>query len=179
MKRTPSGFRGASRLAALTAMAVVATGLSLPATAMPGSPGFGHDAAAGGFGLPMFGGPGSIEKMLDSVNASAEQRAQIQQIAAAASADMKAQREAGRALRAQLQQWFAQPTSDARAGETLRQQMLAQQDQASKRMMQTVLDVSRVLTLEQRRQLAERAGQRTAMMERHRSERESMGKALP
>jgi hypothetical protein len=42
-----------------------------------------------------------------------------------------------------------------------------------------VLDVSRVLTLEQRRQLAERAGQRTAMMERHRSERESMGKALP
>jgi Spy/CpxP family protein refolding chaperone len=84
-----------------------------------------------------------------------------------------------RQLRAQLQQWFAQPTSDARAGETLRQQMLAQQDQASKRMMQTVLDVSRVLTLEQRRQLAERAGQRTAMMERHRSERESMGKALP
>jgi periplasmic protein CpxP/Spy len=173
--------RSASRLAALAAVAALAVGLALPAAAMPG--GHGHEGghgghgAHGGFGLPMLGGPGSIDKMLDSVNASAEQRTQVQQIAAAAAADMKAQHEAGRALRAQVQQLFTQPTLDARAAEALRQQMLAQQDQASKRMMQTVLDVSRVLTLQQRQQLAERFGQRTAMMERHRSERESLDKA--
>ncbi len=177
--------RGASRLVALAAIAALAAGLALPAAAMPGGhehgqrhgQGHGQGHGAGAFGLPMLAGPGGIDKMLDSVNASAEQRTQIQQIAAAAATDMKAQHEAGRALRAQVQQLFTQPTLDARAAEALRQQMLAQQDQASKRMMQTVLDVSRVLTLEQRQQLAERASQRTAMMERHRAERGAPDKA--
>ena len=173
--------RGASRLVALAAIAALAVGLALPAAAMPGGhehgQGHGQGHGAGAFGLPMLAGPGGIDKMLDSVNASAEQRTQIQQIAAAAATDMKAQHEAGRALRAQVQQLFTQPTLDARAAEALRQQMLAQQDQASKRMMQTVLDVSRVLTLEQRQQLAERASQRTAMMERHRAERGAHDKA--
>jgi periplasmic protein CpxP/Spy len=173
--------RTAIRLAALVAAAALAAGLALPATAMPDGHGHGHgqghEGGHGGFGLPMLGGPGSIDRMLDSVNASAEQRTQLQQIAAAAAADMKAQREAGRALRAQVQQLFTQPALDARAAESLRQQMLAQQDQASKRTMQTMLDISRVLTLQQRQQLAERFGQRSAMMERHRSERESLDKA--
>jgi Spy/CpxP family protein refolding chaperone len=171
--------RGASRLAALAAVAALAAGLALPAAAMPSGHGHGHGQGQGmsAFGLPMLGGPASIDKMLDSVNATAEQRTQIQQIAAAAATDMKAQHEAGRALRAQVQQLFTQPTLDARAAEALRQQMLAQQDQASKRMMQTVLEVSRVLTLEQRQQLAERANQRMAMMERQRGERGSRDKA--
>jgi periplasmic protein CpxP/Spy len=159
------------RLAALAAVATLAVGLALPVAAMPGAPGHG------GFGLPMLGGPSGIDKMLSSVNASADQRAQIQQITAAAAADMKAQRDAARELQAQIQQLFTQPTLDARTAETLRQQMLAQQDTASKRMMQVVLDVSRVLTLEQRKQLSERLSQRTAMMERHRGERESLDKA--
>jgi Spy/CpxP family protein refolding chaperone len=170
--QTKPSTRVPSRLAALATVAALAAGLALPAAAMPG--GHGHGRDAGAFGMPMLGGPASIDRMLDSVNASAEQRTQIQQIAAAAAADMKAQRDAGRALREQAQQLFTQPAIDAGAAETLRQQMLAQQDQASRRMMQTVLDVSRVLTLEQRRQLADRAAQRSAMMERHRSERESM-----
>jgi Spy/CpxP family protein refolding chaperone len=176
---TTSRPRGASRLAALAAVAALAAGLALPAVAMPGGHGHGEGRGQGpgAFGLPMLAGPGGIDKMLDSVNASAEQRTQIQQIAAAAAADMKAQQEAGRALRAQVRELFTQPTLDARAAEVLRQQMLAQHDQASKRMMQTVLDVSRVLTLEQRQQLAERIGQRTAMMERHRGERAAQDKA--
>jgi Spy/CpxP family protein refolding chaperone len=173
--------RGASRLVALAAVAALAAGLALPVAAMPGGQGHGQGHGQGqgmsGFGLPMLGGPRSIDKMLDGVNATAEQRTQIQQIAAAAATDMKAQHEAGRALRAQVQQLFTQPTLDAGAAEALRQQMLAHQDQASKRMMQTVLDVSRVLTPEQRQQLAERASQRTAMMERHRSERGARDKA--
>ena len=40
-----------------------------------------------------------IDHMLDGLNASDAQRGQIKQIAAAAAADLKAQREAGRALR--------------------------------------------------------------------------------
>ena len=73
---------------------------------------------------------------------------------------MKAQREAGRALREQGLQLFTQPTVDATAAEALRQQMLAQHDQASKRMLQAMLDVAKVLTPEQRAQLAERMKQR-------------------
>jgi protein CpxP len=44
--------------------------------------------------------------------------------------------------------------------------MLAQHDQASKRMMQAMLEASRVLTPEQRAKMADMAGQRRAMMER-------------
>ena len=73
---------------------------------------------------------------------------------------------AGRGLHDQMRQLFTQPTVDARAVETLRQQLLAQHDQASKRMMQAMLEGSRVLTPEQRAKMADMAGQRRAMMER-------------
>jgi Spy/CpxP family protein refolding chaperone len=52
--------------------------------------------------------------------------------------------------------------------------MLAQHDQASKRKMQVMLDVSRVLTPEQRKTLADRMAKRRAMMERHHSERQAL-----
>jgi periplasmic protein CpxP/Spy len=95
------------------------------------------------------------------------------------SAARSRQREAGRKLHEQGQALWAQPTVDARAAETLRQQMLAQHDQASKRGMQLMLDVSRVLTPEQRKQIAERLQQRRSMMERHRGERESLERGAP
>ena len=72
---------------------------------------------------------------------------------------------------------FAQPTVDARAVETLRQQQMAQHDAASKRMAQLMIDVSRVLTPEQRKALAERMAQRRALMERHRGERDAAERA--
>ena len=125
----------------------------------------GHEMRGGGMG-----GRG-LERMLDSVNATAEQRTQIQAIAQAARAEMKTQHEAGRALRQQEQQLFAQPTVDARAAEALRQQKMALREQASKRMLQVKLDISRVLTPEQRKAMADRMAQRGAMMERHRAER--------
>jgi periplasmic protein CpxP/Spy len=43
--------------------------------------------------------------------------------------------------------------------------MLAQHDQASKRVLQAMLDVSKVLTPEQRATLGERMKQRQAMMQ--------------
>lgn len=149
---------------------------ALSAWAQPG----GHDGrgmrgGAGMMGMPMQGR--MVEHMLDSVNASADQRAQVKQITERAAADMKAQHESGRALREQGRKLFTQPLVDANAAEALRQQMLQQHDQASRRMMQTMLDVSRVLTPEQRKALADRMAQRRDMMQRHMQERQSMDRA--
>ena len=128
----------------------------------PGMMGGGPGMMGGGAG--MMGGM-LHERALDAVNATAEQRAQVRQIADAARADLRAQHDASRALHDQAAQLFTQPTVDARAAEALRQQMLAQHDQASKRMLQAMLDVSRVLTPEQRAKLAELRAQRRAMMQ--------------
>ena len=113
-------------------------------------------------------------RMLDAVKATPEQRAQIQKIMEGARADMQAQREAGKALRGQLMQAMAQPNIDANAVEQLRQKMLAQHDQVSKRRMQAMVDAARVLTPEQRKQLSERMSQRRDMMERHHRERRAL-----
>jgi len=112
--------------------------------------------------------------MLDSVNATAEQRAQIKQITERAAAERKAQHESSRALREQSMKVFTQPVVDANAVEALRQQMMQQHDQGSRRMMQTMLEVSRVLTPEQRKLLAERVAKRGEMMRRHLQERQSI-----
>jgi Spy/CpxP family protein refolding chaperone len=158
------------RIATATFVLVLAAGITQTAIAQPHGGYGGHAGHHGSMGLMH---PQKMERVLDSVNATAEQRAQIRQIVLAAHADLKAQREAGRSLRQQSLVLFAQPTVDARAAETLRQQMLVQHDQASKRALQAMLDVSRVLTPEQRKTLADRMAQRKAMMERHRAEREA------
>jgi Spy/CpxP family protein refolding chaperone len=111
----------------------------------------------------MMGGRG-VDHMLDGLNATDAQRSQIKQIAQAAAADMKAQHEAGRALRERAMQIFAAPNVDAAAAESVRQQMQQQHDQASKRMLQAMLDAGKVLTPEQRTKLAERMKQRGDMM---------------
>ncbi len=137
-----------------------------------GGPG-GHAMMGGGM---MMGGPRHIERMLDAVNATADQRAQIRSIVQTAMADLRSQRATGATLRDQAAQVFTQPTVDARAAETLRQQMLAQHEQASKRLLQAMLDVSRVLTPEQRAQVGERMKSQRSMMQRHRAEREALDK---
>ena len=141
------------------------------AMARPGPPG-----GAGGFGF--FGGP-HLQHLLDSVNATDAQKAQIRQIMQAARADMKAQRKAGGNLHEQAMQLFTQPTVDAAAVETLRQQMLQQHDQASRRISQAMLEVSRVLTPEQRAQLGAQMKKRQEMMQRHMNERRALDGAPP
>ncbi len=164
----------ATRMFLATLVVAVAGGLSQMAQASPHDAHGGHGfQGSGGMGMGMMGGGRHIERLLDAVNATPEQRTQIQQILQAARTDMSAQREAGRKLHEQGAALFAQPTVDARAAETLRQQMLAQHDQAGKRGLQVMLDVSRVLTPEQRKAVAERMAQRRSMMERHRAERSS------
>jgi len=159
------------RLLAATTTIALAALAAQPAAAMP------HGGPDGPGAYGMMGGPRMAERMLDAVNATPEQRAQVKQIVEAARTDLRAQHDAGRRQREDAMALFTQPTVDARAAEALRQQMLAQHDQASKRMLQVMLDVSRVLTPEQRKLLGERMAQRRSMMERHRAERSNLDKA--
>jgi len=163
--------RMAARVLGAGLFVALASGVMLTAEAAPMDGGGGGHPHGVGMGGPMMGGGmlmGGMrgERMLDAVNATPEQRTQVKQMIDAARADLQAQHESGRALHQQMRQLFTQPTVDARAAETLRLQMLAQHDQASKRMMQAMLDLSRVLTPEQRAKLAEMASQRRANMER-------------
>ena len=160
------------RMAAATVLLAIAAGTAQTALAQPGDH-HRHQYRGqhrGGDGMALMH-PRQVERVLDSVNATPEQRAQIRQIVQSARNDLQGQRDARRQLHEQSQALFAQPTVDARAAEALRQQMLAQHDQASQRKLQALLEVSRVLTPEQRKSLADRMAQRKAMMERHRAER--------
>jgi periplasmic protein CpxP/Spy len=123
-------------------------------------------------GGSMFGG--MLPRLLERVNATPEQRTQITQILDANANEMRAQHEAGRALRDEALTLFAQPTVDAKALEALRQKQLAQHDKASQRMTGVMLSISSVLTPDQRRQMAESLKQRGEMMQRHFRERRAL-----
>ena len=147
---------------ALIASAVIGASMAwtaLPALAQSGPMGqmghMGHHGRSPGGAEGWWGAnPERIERMLSAVNASQAQRDQIQQILKNSASERSAQREAGRTLREQAMAVFTAPVVDADAAEKVRQQMLAQHDQASRRMMTTMLAVSNVLTAEQRAQLA-------------------------
>jgi periplasmic protein CpxP/Spy len=171
----PSSLKSRSlSLAGAALLAALLGTVTLSAWAQPHGGGH-HGMHAGGGGMSpfMMGGRG-LERMLDGVNASAEQRSQIKAIAERAMTDLKAQRETGRGTRDKLMQLFTQPVVDANAAEALRQQAMQQHDQASRRMMQAMVEASRVLTPEQRKQLAERMAQRRDMGERHLRERRAL-----
>jgi periplasmic protein CpxP/Spy len=157
-------------LALVTMMAVTLSG------SVWAQHGHGEHGAGMGTSMSMHGGGGGgmmgnpermgrmMDHMLDGLNATDAQRSQIKQIAQAAGTDMKAQHDANRALREKAMQIFAAPNVDAAAAEQVRQQMLAQHDQMSKRTLQAMLDASKVLTPEQRAKLGERMKQRSDTM---------------
>jgi len=127
----------------------------------------GRMGERGGFGPGMFqGSPERIERgvdrMLDGLKATDAQRTQVKQIAVAAATDLRAQRDAGRDLRERQMQLFTAPVVDANATEQLRQQMLVQHDQMTRRVTQAMLDVSRVLSPEQRATLLQRLRDRAS-----------------
>jgi Spy/CpxP family protein refolding chaperone len=178
--------RGLWRLLALGVFVAAAASLTLPAHAQGH-----HGADTGGPGAPgmmLFGGPperigSSVDRLLDGLNASDAQRSQIKQIATAAAADLKAQRDAGRGLHEKGMQIFTAPVVDAGAAEALRQQMTAQLEQASKRALQAMLDIAKVLTPEQRARIGERMKERQAIMkdrmQRMQHERAQRGQQPP
>ena len=147
---------------------VACAAAAVSAHAQEHGPGPMHGPGPGA--MMMFGGSPEhvarhVDRMLDGLNASDAQRTQIKQIAQAAAVDLKAQREAGKALHDRSLQIFAAPTVDANAAESVRQQIQAQHDQASRRVLQAMLDVSRVLTPEQRATIAARIKQHQATMQ--------------
>ncbi len=165
----PGGTRTRMRMFWVATLVAALSTLAVTAWAQPmgggmGQHGGGHHGR-GGDGM-MGDSPERmgrmVDRMLDGLNATDAQRSQIRQITQSAAADMKAQHETGRGLRERAMQIFTAPNVDPAAAEALRQQMLAQHDQASKRMMTAMLDISRVLTPEQRAKLAERMKDRAA-----------------
>ncbi len=180
--RTLTSFLRSAPARLWLATAAVALAAAFSHTAMAQAPEMAADLPGGmdhggpGMGGHMrHGGDRHMERMLDVVNATPEQRAQIKQIMQTARSDMQAQREGGRALREQQMALLAAPTIDARALETLRQQMLARHDTTSKRMSQAMIDAANVLTPPQRKQLADMMAKRMSMMKRHAAERDALG----
>lgn len=110
----------------------------------------------------MFGG--HIEHMLDLVNATDAQRSQIEALFKAARQDLAGQRDAGRQLHQQMATLYMAPNIDAAAIESVRAQMSAQHEAASKRMSQAAIEAARVLTPEQRAKLGEVMKKRQARM---------------
>jgi len=139
----------------------------------PGSPGGAGPGMPGMGGLPL-GGP-MLDRMLDDVQATDSQRDQLRKIAESARADLQPTGEAARADHTRLAELFSQPAVDPAAVEALRQQMLARHDQVTKRLNVAMLDAAKVLTVEQRQQLAERMKQH----EMRRPSRASMPDAPP
>ena len=151
----------------ISVLVIAAAAVAVSAEAQERPSGMG--GGGGDHGMMMFGGPPEhmgrrIDHVLDGLNATDAQRTQIKQIAMAAAADLRAQREAGKGLRERGMQIFTAPNVDAQAAESVRQQMQTLHDQASRRTLQAMLDVSRVLTPEQRAKLGERMKERVAMM---------------
>lgn len=146
-----------------SALALAAVALSLGASA----PAFAADKLGdkatgmshgghgehGGMGMMPFGR--HLDHLLTEVKASGAQRQQIKQITDKARADIHALHEQGKGLRERTMALWTAPKLDAAEAEKLRQQMLAQHDQVSKRMTQAMLDVGNVLTPEQRAKAAE------------------------
>lgn len=136
-------------------------------------------------GPMMFGAGPRGDHMVDrwlagATNVTKAQREQIRKIAKSAMDDLRSQREAGRALHEQMRDLLTQTNVDADAIEALRQKMLAHHDQVSRRMTQAMVEGARVLTPEQRTQIAAKAKARREMMERHMRERRALdGAAAP
>ena len=164
----------ASLRAALAALALAAAGA---AVAMAGGHrGHGEMGGRGPEGAPMMGGPMGA-RLLDAVKATPEQKQRIQAIHDAARDDLRKLHEGSRDVRQQMMAALAAPTIDTVRLEALRKQELARHDQASQRMRLAMVDAAKVLTPEQRAQLAERGQQRRDLMERHRRERQALDPA--
>ena len=139
-------------VAAAFGLVDLASAHARPDGVMPAGMQRGPVPAMAGLGLPL-AGP-MMDRMLDQIQATPEQRDQLRRIAETAQADLQAPGEAARADHARLGELLAQPTLDTAAIETLRKQMVARHDQASRRMTVALLEAARVLTPEQRQQLA-------------------------
>jgi len=167
-------------LTLLAAIGVSAWAQTPPPAPQPpaGMHGMQHHRGMGGHGM-MGGSPERmgrmLDHMLDGLNASDAQRAQIKQIVAQAAADLKGQTAAARDLRRRGMEVFTAPAVDANAAEQIRLQSMQLHDQMSRRMTQAMVAAASVLTPEQRAQIGTRLKDRHARMEQRMKQKEQDG----
>jgi Spy/CpxP family protein refolding chaperone len=127
--------------------------------------GFGGGGFGGGMGFRM-------QKVLEKVNATDAQREQIKGIWEGLRPQLKATHEQHAALRKQLTQAMTAPTIDPAAIEKLRQQSVQLMDKSSTIMTRGFVESAKVLTPEQRKQVAEELEKRA---DHHRAHLEEGG----
>jgi Spy/CpxP family protein refolding chaperone len=152
----------APRLSHLLRVATVAAAFGLGGLAAQAQPGPDHHGGPHMMAPGLFGG--HLEHMLDLVNATDAQRSQIEAIFKAAQQDLAGQRDASRKLHEQMATLYTATNIDAVAIESVRAQLSAQHEAASKRLSQASIDAARVLTPEQRAKIADVMKKRQARM---------------
>lgn len=101
-----------------------------------------------------------IERALDGIDVTAEQKSRINQIVTATAKDMEPFRAERFEARREAMEILSRPTVDRDAIEAFRVEKLKQADAASKRLTQGIADIAEVLTPEQRTALAEKFSRR-------------------
>ena len=150
------------RAAIATVIVTLATGVGLKALAH--GHGFGGWHRGGFMGAQL--DPAKLDEHLDrmlkhlyvEVDATDVQKQQLAPIVKAAARDLLPMRDRMRDARLQAVALLSQPSIDRAALESLRADQLQMAEQASRRFTQALADAADVLTPEQRKQLAERAG---------------------
>jgi protein CpxP len=150
------------RAAIATAIAGVVAGVGWKAFAQAGGP--WHWSHGGFMGASL--DPAELDQRIDrilkhlyvEVDATDAQKQQLAPIVKSAAADLLPLRTQMRDARRHAITLLSQEQIDRAALETLRAQQLQLAEQASKRITQALGDIADVLTVAQRKQLAERAG---------------------
>lgn len=123
----------------------------------------GHQGMMGmGMGMP----GAYVERMLEEVQATPEQRTAIQAAMERHRTQHRSLHEQGRALHQEALNLWAQPTLDEKAADRLRMRMNAHHQQMSAANMAVMLEVGRVLTPEQRAKMAQQWRERHGKMHR-------------
>lgn len=127
---------------------------------LAGPHGGGHPTGPHGGLMARWFGPG-LDRMLDAVQATPEQRAQIRRIAGAARDELRAQRAAAasRGDRSAMMAAWSAETIDVAALERQRAQAAERRDLVGRRMLQAMVEIGTVLRPEQRKMLADQARQ--------------------
>ncbi len=158
---TPPLPNPASRIFVLAIVVIIVAIVAAFATSAF-SQGFGS-----GFGPPWASrsfDPAAVEDRADrmvrhlslEVDATAEQQERLRSIVRSAVRDLLPLREKAMNSRQRARELLTQTTIDRAAIETLRTDQMALADQATRRVSQAIADAASVLTVEQRRKIAER-----------------------
>jgi protein CpxP len=103
-----------------------------------------------------------VRHVLEEVDATPEQKTQINDIVAAATKDLEALHEKHGGIHKQLHEIFTAPTIDRVKLEAVRAEHVQALDEASKRCAAALADAAEVLTPEQRKTLGEKMAKRHA-----------------